>query len=288
MKKIGPAQLNNLKLEYTQKGYLVIKRFFSKAEMVQLSDWTRKIIQWPETIGKWLKYYESIEGNPSETNKNVLSRIENFVCYHDGLSHLVDNKQLVSFLSELIGEPVLFFKEKLNLKPPGGRGYKAHQDAPAFFDINYDAISLLVPMDAMTVENGCVYFVENGTNFANKMLGQNKHNRALCESVVSGFRWIPIECSPGDVIIFSAYAPHYSLENKSKNERRVLFLTYGRRSKSKGKTQQYFDNKRKLFPQDCEKIPGFDYTDAAAIYSFSSPVNVNFIPKHNEQDKGKT
>ena len=40
MKKIGPAQLNNLKLEYTQKGYLVIKRFFSKAEMVQLSDWT--------------------------------------------------------------------------------------------------------------------------------------------------------------------------------------------------------------------------------------------------------
>ncbi len=37
--------------------------------------------------------------------------------------------------------------------------------------------------------------------------------------------------------------------------------------------------KAETFPQDCEKIPGFDYTDAAAIYSFSSPVNVNFVPR---------
>lgn len=278
MKKISDAQLEKLKLDYTQKGYLVIKNFFSKAEMVQLRLWASEVINWPETTGKWLKYFESIESKTSPHQEVVLSRIENFIRHHEDLSHFVDNKQLVALLSILLGEPVLFFKEKLNVKAPGAKGYTAHQDAPAFFDIDYDAITVLAPIDAMTVENGCLYFVENGNNFSKKLLEQNKHNRALSQSLINIFCWTPIECSPGDVIIFSSYAPHYSTENKSHDERKVLFLTYGRRSKSEGKTQQYFDLKRKLFPQDCEKLPGVDYTSAAAIYSFSSPVNINHVP----------
>jgi len=75
------------------------------------------------------------------------------------------------------------------------------------------------------------------------------------------------------------------MENNTKAERKILFLTYGKRSKTEGKTQQYFDLKRKIFPQDCVKIPDVDYTKAAAIYSFSSPVNVNFVPTQKKQNK---
>lgn len=278
MKNISHTQLQKLKLDYTQKGYVVIKNFFSKTDVVQFKQWTNEVINWPETTGKWLKYFESIESETSSHQEVVLSRIENFIRYHEDLSHFVDNKQLISLLSLLLGEPVLFFKEKLNVKAPRAKGYTAHQDAPAFFDIDHDAITVLAPIDAMTVENGCLYFVENGNGFSKKMLEQNKHNRALSKSVINGFCWTPIECSPGDVIIFSSYTPHYSTENKSHAERKVLFLTYGRRRQSEGKTQQYFDLKRTLFPQDCEKLPGVDYTSAAAIYSFSSPVNINHVP----------
>ncbi len=161
--------------------------------MRQFNGWINDIIQWPETMGKWLKYFETIAPPPMKNKKNLLSRIENFIRYHKGFSEFADNKKLLFILSELMGEPVLFFKEKLNLKPSGGKGYKAHQDAPAFFDINYDAISMLIPIDEMTIESGCVYFVEEGKGFTNKMLEQNKHNRALSEAVVKQFSWVPID-----------------------------------------------------------------------------------------------
>ncbi len=40
-----------------------------------------------------------------------------------------------------------------------------------------------------------------------------------------------------------------------------------------------YEKKRKIFPQDSEKDPNIDYTDADAIYSFSSPVIVNVSSK---------
>lgn len=285
MKKINRALLENLKLEYAQRGYLVIKHFFSKTEIIRLNHWSNDVIHWPEVTGKWLKYYETIDG-PSPNRDVVLSRIENFVRYHDELSQFVDDKKLLFLLSFLMDEPVQFFKEKLNLKAPGAKGYSVHQDAPAFFDIDYTAITLLTPIDAMTVDNGCLYFVKDGENFSPSLLPQNEHNRALSQAIIHEFKWVPIECDPGDVIIFSSYAPHYSLQNKSASERKILFLTFGRRRQSEGKTQQYFDKKRKIFPQDCEKIPGVDYRSAAAIYSFSSPVNVNFVPRRKSKDHG--
>ena len=39
---------------------------------------------------------------------------------------------LFSILEQLFEEPAVLFKEKINLKLPGGNGFKAHQDAPAF------------------------------------------------------------------------------------------------------------------------------------------------------------
>ena len=165
MKRINRSQINKLKLSYTQKGYVIIKEFFSEAEMSQLRHWMNEVIRWPETTGKWLKYFESIKHPSAHHEDVVLSRVENFVRFHDGLTQLADNEQLVSLLSVFLGEPALFFKEKLNIKPPGGRGYSAHQDAPAFFDIDFDAISILASIDAMSIDNGCLYFAENNHPF---------------------------------------------------------------------------------------------------------------------------
>lgn len=270
MKKLSKKQLDSLRYEYRTNGYIVIKGFFLKEERLNLDKWAKEIVNWPAVVGKWLKYYELLQNN-----KTVLSRIENFVEYHPELKQLVTNNLLLSLLSDLFGEPVLFFKEKLNLKAPGAKGYTAHQDAPAFFDIDYDAITLLVAIDQTTITNGCLYFVKKGEGFTQKMLEQNTHNHALSKTVVNSLHWVPIECEPGDVMIFSSYTPHYSNDNVSNNERRALFLTFGKLEKTLCKTQVYYDKKRKSFPQDSEKIHGVDYTKAAKIYSFSSPVIVN-------------
>lgn len=270
MKTFKGKQLRDLQMEYQRKGYFVIKNFFNNDELANLIQWTDEIRNWPAVSEKWLKYNELLENqNP------VLSRIENFVEYHPGFKRLAHDEMLLDFLSSLMREPVLFFKEKLNLKAPGAKGYTAHQDAPAFFDIEYDAISIFIPIDPATINNGCLYFVENGDGFKEELLQQNTHNRALCKEVVESFNWKPIECQSGDVIIFSAYAPHYSTRNNTISERKAVFMTFGKKEKSINKTKQYYDKKRKIFPQDSEKRADVDYTSAAAIYSFSSPVIVN-------------
>lgn len=270
MRIFDGQELEQLKENYQKKGYVVVPDFFSPNEMVYLTAWTNEIMNWPTVNEKWLKYYEL-----GENHDKVLSRIENFVEYHAEFKLLVRDAMLLNLLTTLLGEPVIFFKEKLNLKAPGARGYTPHQDAPAFFDIDYDAISLFIAVDPATIANGCLYFVKNGDGFKNELLPQNAPNRALSKDVVDSLQWEPVECKPGDVIIFSAYAPHYSTQNNTIFGRRAVFLTFGKKTKSTGKTRQYFSQKRKIFPQDSEKKPHVDYTKAARIYSFSSPVIVN-------------
>lgn len=273
MKKLSRKQIISLTQDYQKKGYIVLRSFFTQDEMNHLEQWTNEVTNWPIVSEKWLKYYELLDNQ-----QKVLSRIENFVMYHTGFNQLAHDIKLLELLSALTGEPVLFFKEKLNLKAPGAKGYTPHQDAPAFFDIAFDAISIFIAIDSATIENGCLYFVKNGENFADAMLEQNTYNRALSKRVVSSFNWEPVECKPGDIIIFSAYAPHYSNQNTTSAQRRAVFMTFGKKANSVGKTKQYYDQKRKIFPQDSEKSPDVDYTKAATIYSFSSPVIVN-VPK---------
>ena len=62
--------------------------------------------------------------------RRTLTRLENFVNYHSKWNDLV-HKYLARCLSALMGEPMVLFKEKLNLKPPGGSGFAPHLDGPS-------------------------------------------------------------------------------------------------------------------------------------------------------------
>jgi ectoine hydroxylase-related dioxygenase (phytanoyl-CoA dioxygenase family) len=191
MKKIIGTPRNALKIEYSQKGYVVLRHFFSENEVNNLNNWAQEIIDWPIVTGKWLKYFERLENDTT-----ILSRIENFVLYHPELKQIIQHPDLIKLLSMLMGEPVIFFKEKLNLKPPHAKGYTPHQDAPAFFDIDYDAITLFTVLDPSTIESGCLYFVKNGSHYVEYMLKQNEHNHALSEETIKNIDWEPIECNP--------------------------------------------------------------------------------------------
>ncbi len=274
MQSFDNDTLRQLKIDYQKQGYVLIKDFFNQAEMECLTQWTHEITQWPAVSEKWLKYYERLENN-----KTVLSRVENFVEYHAGFKDLANNNEFLELLHRLMGEPVVFFKEKLNIKAPGAKGYTPHQDAPAFFDIEYDAISIFIAIDFSTVDNGCLYFVRNDEPFQENLLPQNSNNRALSKEICDAYSWVALECNPKDVIIFSAYAPHYSTPNRTSSTRRAVFMTFGKKTKAMHKTEVYYGKKRKIFPQDSEKQAGEDYTEAAKIYSFSSPVIINLEKK---------
>ena len=62
--------------------------------------------------------------------------------------------------AELMGGPVVLFKEKINFKMPGAPGFKAHQDQQAGWT-RYAPIfvTALVTIDPATIENGCLEMV---------------------------------------------------------------------------------------------------------------------------------
>ena len=115
---------------WQQDGCLKIGDYFTESQKQELLAWVVDMQTRPESAGKWMKYFEAPVGEPGGRQ---LCRVENFLQFHTGFDALLRGERLIGILSELMGEPAVLFKEKINFKLPGGNGFLPHQDAPAPF-----------------------------------------------------------------------------------------------------------------------------------------------------------
>lgn len=255
------------KIHWKQQGYVVIRDFLSDPERAHLAPWCDELTHWPETPGKWMKYFEK---NPLEERQ--LCRVEHFIDYHKGWNELARGTRTMQLVSELMGEPAVIFKEKINYKFPNGGGFKPHQDAPAFISFNQKYhITMMVAIDDCTLENGCLQIVHGGAN--KQAILPQEQDGSISKSIAHTFTWTPIECRGGDVILFDSYLPHYSEPNHSKGSRRALFITYNKQSEGGSMRSAYYADKRVQFPPDCERDPHKDYSAGAAIYNVANPIS---------------
>src|SRR5579884_2218240 len=97
-------------------GYLVVRNFFSAAEIAQLLRWTVELETAPELSGRHWVYREDSLSTPGE---RVIQRIENFCPYHEGFDRLIRESVLTRWTAALMGGPVVLFKDKINFKMPG-------------------------------------------------------------------------------------------------------------------------------------------------------------------------
>ena len=98
---------------WNDNGYIIIKDYFTEAQKAELVEWVEDLESRPETAGKWMKYFEKPANNP---NGRQLCRVENFLQFHDGFNDLLRGEKLIGVLSELMDEPAVLFKEKINFK----------------------------------------------------------------------------------------------------------------------------------------------------------------------------
>jgi hypothetical protein len=242
--------------------WVVLRGALDDGERAQLRRWTDELEAWPETPGRWMKYFE-----PGETR--LLCRVENFLPYHDGLRALLSRFDLARCLEELLGEPPRLFKEKLNFKLPGGAGFAPHQDAPAFtsFSQTYH-VTLMLGADATTPENGCLEIVDG---FDRTETLPQAEDGTLREDVVAKLDWHALPTEPGDVVLFDSYVPHRSGPNRSSAPRRALYVTYNRASEG-DRRDEYFALKRKAFPPECERVPGAPLDESSRIFNLGNPI----------------
>jgi 2-aminoethylphosphonate dioxygenase len=235
--------------DFRREGFVIVRGLYTGDELREITAWTDDVANYPEVPGKYMMYFEKSGLDP---NKKILSRMEDIEPYHAGFSRLFSDDNMQGIASCLFGEEAVLFKDKINFKLPGGDGFKAHQDIQAGWD-RYASlhITALVSVDPSTTENGCLE------------LAPGHHSQGLL-----GEQWKPLEedaldyvavpTDPGDAVFFDSYAPHRSGPNTTQSARRVLYVTYNRLSEGDHR-RQYYADKRKSYPPDCEREPGKEY-----------------------------
>lgn len=243
--------MTSLKAFYEANGYLHIPGFYNGHEVQELMAYTEEVQGVEESVGGQMMYYEEGRGGQGR----ILRRVEDFAHRHDGMLRMFmePTSKMMRFGAELIGEELLLFKEKINFKLPGAAGFEEHQDHQAGWDkYVHWFVSIGVCVDPATTSNGCLEVA--GGMHKQGLLGEEWKPLKDLE-----LDYQPVECSPGDVIVFDSYVPHRSAPNETPNQRRMLFLTYNLASEGEHRVQ-YFADKRVSYPPDIERMPNRTYT----------------------------
>ena len=243
---------------YQRDSYVVLHDLLTPDEKKDFQRIATEIENWPVS-DEWFSYYEKVDG------VKRLSRLEGFYENHADLKKYVEGK-LGQAASDLIGEEAVLFKEKLNMKYPGGFGYDPHQDGVGSWNYfgQFFHMSAVVTADPMTVENGCLQLVAG--DWGELPWLPMDENGDITDEVARGLKWNHVICDAGSVIMFNSHVPHKSDVNHTDQSRRAFFITWN--GKSLGDTRQkYYDLRRECHPPDHLRDPNKDYTELIRIFN---------------------
>jgi hypothetical protein len=235
--------------DYAERGWTAAPSFFSAAEAAEIARWTDALAARPEVAGAHMVYWETSVLDPA---RKVRQRIEDFCPIHAGFDALVHGR-LADATAELMGGPVVLFKDKINFKEPGGAGFEPHQDQQAGWGVYAPLfVTALVSIDRSTLENGCLEMAQ--TQRLSGLVGEEW--KPMTADEIGPLTPVPSE--PGDVLFFDSFAPHASKPNLTDAARRILYITYNLAAEGDHR-RQYFADKRASFPPDVEREPGREY-----------------------------
>ncbi len=239
---------------YGQNGFLVCKNVFRPEEVLDLVKWSREVENFKETTEKWMLYFDP---SLKDENKMILTRIENFVTFHQGLNKLLNSENFLNIVSQLFKEEAILFKDKYHLKHPGAKGFKPHQDATIWKDMYgiSSFITIFIAIDESNLTNGCLEFSE-GQHLKGLL---SKPWKEIDKSTENKLNWKPIISKPGDIVIFGDHTPHKSKDNFSDKSRRSFFFTFNKLSEGDHRIR-HFRDKRKNYPPNFERDMGKKYT----------------------------
>ncbi|XP_066912506.1 2-aminoethylphosphonate dioxygenase-like [Clytia hemisphaerica] len=243
---------------YQRNSYVVLRDLLTPDEKKLFTSAINEIEKWPVSDDKWFTYYETNSG------KRRLSRLEALYEHHAVTKKMVEGK-LGQAASDLLGEDAVVLKDKINFKYPGGIGYNAHQDGLGYEDFGqYFHMAALVPADPMTLENGCLKIVP-GKWGKLPFLPLDETGGDIKEEIAKNFKWDPVICDAGTVVMFNSYVPHKSDVNQTNQSRRALYITWNGISLG-DKRDEFYSVRRKLYPSDHLRDPNKDYSEGILLY----------------------
>jgi hypothetical protein len=241
-------------------GFLLFKNFFTVEEGEMIQKWADELEDWLEEKGKWMIYLER-----DEYDLLSISRMENFVNYHPPLKKFLDER-VYPVLREIVGKDLVLFKEKINWKRGGGKGFLPHQDHPAWDDFPpsiYYSVSIFG--NICYRKNGTLEFAQNLGRLRESLY--HDENGSLVDP--NKYDWQQINATPRDLFIFNSFIPHMSKKNFTKHSRRIFLFTYNLKEEG-DYHDQYLKKKREEFPPRIEREKGKEY-NRGSKYNLANP-----------------
>ena len=227
------------KKKFDQDGYFKVENFLNKNEI-------SKVIE---------EINESSDVDVFKDKNNLIRRVERF--YNKGEYLSLINNKFMKLINDILKLKVLIFKDKLNLKPPGGEGFKAHYDGVFFFkdfennkkegwyEYGDNFINILVAIDDCNEENGTIELAKSDNEPFQKLIKKVKNFEfaELLDEVEQAHSFEKIVLNSGDLVVFKNTCPHRSSKNNSNTSRRILYYTY-LEEKFGNQYEKYFMDKK--------------------------------------------
>jgi 2-aminoethylphosphonate dioxygenase len=258
MTKPDTAERQSLLPDLIKQGYSQRPGFLAAAELEQLETAYAQLAAQADSILadiaqqqlSYSEYYQQGKARliavPELTNPIQTCRFE----YIYASSEYFRDRLMPLCAAEIerqLGRKVVLFKDKCNLKSPGGGAFTAHQDIPAYIDFGPKLhITAAVFLDDATAENGALEMAENymtvqdsepnqAINWVDTALGAyplfatyqgGSDNGRIVQQLEQQLRWKPLYAKAGDMMLFHSYIPHRSAVNASISTRRAFFFTF--------------------------------------------------------------
>jgi hypothetical protein len=209
---------------YLTSGYVVLRRFFDTPTMELLDQEAQQLLADPRGLispcnlrCRYMRHHASDE--------QLFECFDPITDIAPRMEKVARDQRLLNVLATLYGQSAHLFKDKLIFKPSGAVGYPLHQDYIAWPDFPKSFLTVLIPLDASTEENGCTTVYE-GYHHNGLLTPADGKFHTVPRELVDESRRIALVLEPGDVAIFDGFTPHESNPNRSDASRRQLYLSY--------------------------------------------------------------
>jgi ectoine hydroxylase-related dioxygenase (phytanoyl-CoA dioxygenase family) len=216
--KLTPEQLS----QYRNEGYTTVPDFFTAEEIAAM----RAELQRFKDEG--LLRNVATEGDGKTTSMQVANlQICPIAPRSELFRALGFADKVVSAVSQLIGEPIVWQLDQIFLKPGRhGAGTGWHQDG-AYFQLKNrrHGVGMWTAIHAASVANGTMHVIPRGDAelLAHERDGGSNHH---IKCVVDESKAVPIELPAGGVLFFNYGVPHCTKANNTDHERAGLALHF--------------------------------------------------------------
>jgi len=222
--------------EYNAEGLLIIRNFFSKQEVEQVSSCANRLQKQAEQLALKQSGKVMHQGTQFVIDRNgdkiQIHRIVWAGASEPQLFTLARQAKLLVPVGQILGsDQADQLINQLHYKLPNdGVKFDWHQDVknrrtfdPAWEDLNHKGsfVQTMIAIDPMTVKNGTIHYVPKsharGDLFLDKINDLKELNR-----VGELDKAVPILLNPGDIVFMHPYLIHGSQPNESSLSRRLF------------------------------------------------------------------